>query len=112
MTDINKLIAELERLEGAWDAQEGGSWRRIGLLVSLRNHLPQILTALRQARAAEGLAEALRELLVPVKLVGETMWGPAGHRYPGYEATVPSASVKIAEAALKAYEEGKKEPAK
>lgn len=144
MTNLNELIAELERLEkkatpGPWRAAEKAvlgpdidgmvsvvwderSWARgehysptktqavanAKLATNLRNHLPQILTALRQARAAEGLAKALRELLVPVKFAGETMWGPAGHRFPGYEAIVPSEFVQIVEAALSAYEEVKK----
>jgi hypothetical protein len=60
-----------------------------------------------QIQAAEKLAEALRELLIAVKFGDETMWGPAGHRFPGYLATIPSASVNIAEAALNAYEEAK-----
>lgn len=92
-SDINELIADhLGRVHG------------FSVVVTLS----EVSAALRQERAAEGLAEALRELLVPVKFAGETMWGPAGHRFPGYEATVPSASVKIAEAALSAYEEAKK----
>lgn len=53
---------------------------------------------------AKEVADALRDLLIPVKFAGESMWGPPEGRFPGYEARVPSEFVRRAELALAMFE--------
>lgn len=135
MTNLNELIAELERLDKKatprpWRAAEKAvlgpdidgmvsvvwderSWAHgehysptktqavanAKIATNLRNHLPQILTALRQAQAAEGLAKALAGMLKHSCVADAD---------PNDKDEVDHAYERAARRSLSAYEEAKK----